>query len=58
MPVPEPKSIKNRIHWDVDTTDVATLTAYGAEVVRHPDDEVVWTVLVDPEGNEFCAFVD
>ena len=56
--VPEPKSIKNRIHWDVDTTDVATLTAYGAEVVRHPDDEVVWTVLLDPEGNEFCAFVD
>ena len=57
-PVPEPKTVKNRIHWDVTTADVGLLTAYGAQVVRSPDDEVVWTVLADPEGNEFCAFVD
>jgi len=25
-------------------------------VVRHQDDEIAWTVLADPEGNEFCAF--
>jgi len=57
-PVPERKQVKNRIHWDVTTADVGLLTAYGAQVLREPDDEVVWTVLADPEGNEFCAFVD
>jgi len=57
-PVAEPKTVKNRIHWDVTTADVGMLTAYGAQVLRHPDDEIAWTVLADPEGNEFCAFVD
>lgn len=57
-PVPEPKTVKNRIHWDVTTADTGLITAYGAQVLRLPDDEVVWTVLADPEGNEFCAFVD
>jgi hypothetical protein len=57
-PVPERKQVKNRIHWDVVTADVELLTAYGAQVLRAPDDEVVWTVLADPEGNEFCAFVE
>jgi hypothetical protein len=57
-PVPERKTVKNRIHWDVTTADVDLLTAYGARVLRYPDDEVVWTVLADPEGNEFCAFVE
>jgi hypothetical protein len=56
VPVSESKTVKNRIHWDVDTTDVRLLTAYGARVLRAPDDEVTWTVLADPEGNEFCAF--
>jgi hypothetical protein len=55
-PVPEPKTAKNRIHWDVMTSDVAALVAHGAEVLRRPDDEISWTVLADPEGNEFCAF--
>jgi hypothetical protein len=54
--VPEPKTVKNRIHWDVETADVALLTGHGASVVRRPDDEIAWTVLADPEGNEFCAF--
>ncbi|WP_028642878.1 VOC family protein [Nocardioides sp. URHA0020] len=56
VPVPEAKTVKNRIHWDVDTNDVRGLVEHGARVVRKPDEEVVWTVLVDPEGNEFCAF--
>jgi Glyoxalase-like domain len=56
--VPEPKTVKNRIHWDVTTADIGLLTAYGAQVLRSPADQVVWTVLEDPEGNEFCAFVD
>ncbi|CAB4703133.1 MAG: hypothetical protein F2667_05510 [Actinobacteria bacterium] len=54
--VPEPKSVKNRVHWDVEVTDVALLTGARATVVRAPDDEIRWTVLADPEGNEFCAF--
>ena len=27
-------------------------------VLRERDDEIGWTVLADPEGNEFCAFTD
>ncbi|WP_243060195.1 VOC family protein [Nocardioides sp. SR21] len=57
-PVPEPKTVKNRIHWDVDVADVRLLVEHGATIVREPDDEISWTVLADPEGNEFCAFVD
>jgi predicted enzyme related to lactoylglutathione lyase len=56
VPVPEPKTVKNRVHWDVTTNDVAALVAAGARVLREPDDEVRWTVLADPVGNEFCAF--
>ena len=54
--VPEPKTVKNRIHWDVTCDDVAGLVARGARVLRQPDDEVSWHVLADPAGNEFCAF--
>jgi hypothetical protein len=54
--VPEPKTVKNRIHWDVTARDVDALVARGAHVLRRPDDEISWTVLADPEGNEFCAF--
>ncbi len=57
IPVPEPKMAKNRVHWDVDTADVAALVAHGARVLREPDGEVDWHVLADPEGNEFCAFL-
>jgi len=55
--VPEPKTVKNRIHWDVDTTDVQPLLDHGATVLRARDEQVGWTVLADPEGNEFCAFL-
>lgn len=56
VPVPEPKRVKNRIHWDVTVPDVAPLAEAGASVLREPDGEVRWYVLADPEGNEFCAF--
>jgi hypothetical protein len=56
VPVPEPKTVKNRIHWDVAAPDVDALVAAGAGVLRHPDDEINWAVLADPEGNEFCVF--
>ncbi|MGJ9423801.1 VOC family protein [Aeromicrobium sp. CF3.5] len=58
-PVPEPKTVKNRIHWDVTLTGGATvgdLVAAGAVVLRPQDHEITWTVMADPEGNEFCVF--
>jgi hypothetical protein len=57
VPVPEPKTVKNRIHLDVTTDDVQALVAAGATVLRAQDDEIEWTVMADPDGNEFCAFV-
>ena len=56
--VPEPKSAKNRIHWDVVAPDVYALVAAGARILREPDDDIVWHVLAAPAGNEFCAFSD
>ena len=55
-PVPEPKTVKNRIHIDVTTADVQLLVDAGATLLRAPDDEISWSVLADPDGNEFCAF--
>ncbi len=52
--VPEPKTVKNRIHWDVRTDDLGLLLDAGATIL---DRQPRWTVLADPEGNEFCAFV-
>jgi hypothetical protein len=51
-PVPEPKTVKNRIHWDV-YGDVGELGAAGATVLAELPR---WTVMGDPEGNEFCVF--
>ena len=56
-PVPEPKSVKNRVHWDVTAPDVAPLVEAGATVLRKRDDEIRWHVLADPQGNEFCVFI-
>jgi hypothetical protein len=52
--VPEPRTVKNRIHWDVRTDDLALLTDAGATVLQ---EQPRWTVMADPEGNEFCAFL-
>ncbi len=56
VPVPEPKTVKNRIHWDVTVPTVTPLVGAGATVLREPDADIGWHVLADPEGNEFCAF--
>lgn len=65
--VPEPKTVKNRLHIDVHVagggTDderwariaetVARLAAAGGRVIReYATDHVV---MADPEGNEFCV---
>jgi hypothetical protein len=55
VPVPEPKIVKNRMHFDV-LGDTAALLAAGATMVRPQDDDIEWDVLADPEGNEFCVF--
>lgn len=56
VPVPEPKTVKNRIHWDVTAADVDALVEAGATILRRPDEEIGWHVLADPDGNEFCVF--
>ena len=53
--MPEPRTVKNRIHWDV-LGSVDSLQAAGAMVLRRPDEDTGWTVMADPDGNEFCAF--
>jgi hypothetical protein len=55
VPVPEAKTVKNRMHIDV-FGDVGELVALGARVVLAHGDDRDWTVLADPEGNEFCVF--
>jgi hypothetical protein len=61
--VPEGKSVKNRVHLDLQPTDrtrdeeVDRLLGIGATLVddhRRPDG-TGWAVLADPEGNEFCV---
>jgi Glyoxalase-like domain len=56
--VPEPKTVKNRLHLDLRTTDLAGATeqALALGAVRADDvyDGGQWQVMRDPEGNEFC----
>jgi predicted enzyme related to lactoylglutathione lyase len=60
--VPERKGIKNRLHLDLradGTTaeeEVKRLLAMGARPVDvGQGSDASWTVLADPEGNEFCV---
>lgn len=53
--VPDERVVKNRWHWDV-RADAAELVHDGARALRGPDTDIRWTVLTDPDGNEFCAF--
>jgi predicted enzyme related to lactoylglutathione lyase len=59
--VPEPKTLKNRLHFDIWVNDVAQATAQieslGGQrlpVEDFRDHGVRWRVMADPEGNEFC----
>lgn len=60
--VPEPKTVKNRLHLDLHAgpdrraDEIARLEALGAKVLNAVDQPGGrWTVLADPEGNEFCV---
>ena len=55
--VPEAKSVKNRVHLDVHCASVAELAELGARVLVPSSEAQRWTVMADPEGQEFCAFV-
>jgi hypothetical protein len=56
QPVPELKTVKNRVHWDI-RADLQAVVAHGATVLREPvPGDTSWHVLADPEGNEFCVF--
>jgi Glyoxalase-like domain len=54
--VPGSKVVKNRVHLDLATDDlaaeVARLASLGARVLAEYEH---WTTLADPDGNEFCV---
>ena len=54
--VPEPRTVKHRVHLDIYTRDLADLEALGATIVEPRHGTRTWTVLADPDGSEFCAF--
>ena len=62
MPVTDPKTVKNRVHLDLTTSaadreqETGRLLALGARRVDIGQTGAEsWTVLADPEGNEFCV---
>ena len=62
VPVPEGKAVKNRLHIDLAphtsqdrAAEIARLEGMGAARVDVGQQDVTWTVLADPEGNEFCV---
>jgi Glyoxalase-like domain len=59
--VPEGKTVKNRLHLDLSPPstmreEVERVSALGATTFRVvKEDGSFWTVMLDPEGNEFCV---
>jgi predicted enzyme related to lactoylglutathione lyase len=59
--VPDEKAVKNRLHLDVRPSgsmaaEVARMERFGATVITRVDEGgSFWTVMGDPEGNEFCV---
>jgi hypothetical protein len=56
--VPEDKTVKNRVHFDLRSTEVLTeaerLTNLGAKQIRSlAANNNRWISFLDPEGNEF-----
>ena len=60
VPVPEAKTVKNRVHLDLAPSgcdqqeELGRLLALGARRVDVGQGNAAWIVLGDPEGNEFC----
>ena len=62
MPVTDVKTVKNRVHLDLTSSaadrdaEIERLLALGARRVDiGQTGQESWTVLADPEGNEFCV---
>lgn len=62
VPVPEGKTVKNRLHVDLAPAPddahqeaVDALVARGATLADVGQADAPWVVLADPEGNEFCV---
>lgn len=62
--VPEPKTVKNRMHICLRPTDrgrdeeIERILGLGATLVADlRDGDRGWAVLADPEGNEFCVLM-
>lgn len=59
--VPEGKTVKNRLHLDLRpprsmAEEVERVKALGATEFRYVEEGgSFWTVMLDPEGNEFCV---
>jgi Glyoxalase-like domain len=57
-PVPEAKTVKNRLHLDLRSSDLAEATSQALALGATRADDIYdggrWQVLRDPEGNEFC----
>jgi predicted enzyme related to lactoylglutathione lyase len=56
--VPEDKTVKNRVHFDLQATDVVAdaerLTNLGAKQIRSlAESGNRWIGFIDPDGNEF-----
>lgn len=55
--VPEPKTVKHRIHLDLDVASIEPLFEAGATMVLPAEESGFgWSVLADPDGGELCAF--
>ena len=57
--VPEAHENKNRAHMDLDVADLAAAVRRAEELGGTKLDElseygIKWTVMADPDGNEFC----
>jgi predicted enzyme related to lactoylglutathione lyase len=56
--VPEPRTVKHRVHLDLDAASLDPIVDAGATVLLPAEDSgFPWSVLADPEGGEFCVFV-
>ena len=57
---PDEKKVKNRLHLDLipdkdREAEVARLEGLGATRADIGQEDVSWTVMADPDGNEFCV---
>ena len=60
--VPEPKTVKNRMHLDIEAVDIeaealrlGTLGACRVAIDQLHEHDTSWILMADPEGNEFCV---